>query len=91
MAVTIDVWVETVAYAGGDVAIAEGFDADGDDVMFTAEPVQAHTMEQAIEEAQGPVLTAVPESALVSRVRLALDADAMVVPRHLFPRGHWFG
>lgn len=87
----VEIWVEAVACNDEHVCIAEGFDAEHEHVTFTPAPAMVDVLSEALTTARGPVLTAVPESMLLSRGRPVFEADAMAVPRSIGPDGHWFG
>lgn len=57
---TIPVWVTEVRYTGGAVAYGRGETEDGSRVEFAHEPRALHAVAEAIENGDGPVLTAVP-------------------------------
>ena len=57
---TIRVWVTSVDYHGGPVAVGRGETDDAGSVEFIAEPRALWAISEALDAGDGPVLAAIP-------------------------------
>ena len=64
---TIPVWVTSVNYQGGLVALGRGETEDGDRADFAGEPRALWAVSEAIDAGDGPVLVAIPTWWSISR------------------------